>query len=69
MTNEADFINSIILAKFNNKLFFTNIDFSSGYLVFSLMVALNQFCVVPNSLNISNAAFDKGLEAVLIILQ
>lgn len=66
-----------ILAKFNNMSFFTTLDFAPGY----WQVPLNptvckytsflyegrsyQFCEVPFGLNISNAAFGKGLEVVL----
>lgn len=66
-----------ILAKFNNKSFFSSLDFSSGYWQIPLDPSVRQytsflyngrsyqFCVVPFGLNISNAAFSKGLEAAL----
>lgn len=66
-----------ILAKFNNKSFFSSLDFSSGYWQIPLDPSVRQytsflydgrsyqFCVVPFGLNISNAAFGKGLEAAL----
>ncbi|CAI6377233.1 unnamed protein product [Macrosiphum euphorbiae] len=66
-----------ILAKFNNKSFFSSLDFSSGYWQIPLDSSVRQytsflydgrsyqFCVVPFGLNISNAAFGKGLEAAL----
>lgn len=64
-----------ILAKFNNKSFFSSLDFSSGYWQIPLDPSVRQytsflydgrsyqFRVVPFGLNISNAAFGKGLEA------
>lgn len=64
-----------ILAKFDNKSFFSSLDFSSGYWQIPLDPSVRQytsflyegrsyqFCVVPFGLNISNAAFGKGLEA------
>lgn len=66
-----------ILAKFHNKAFFTTLDFSSGYWQIPLDPTVRkytsflyegrsyQFCVVPFGLNISNAAFGKGLEVAL----
>lgn len=66
-----------ILAKFNDKCFFSSLDFSSGYWQIPLDPEVRQytsflydgrsyqFCVVPFGLNISNAAFGKGLEAAL----
>jgi len=66
-----------ILAKFNNKSFFSSLDFSSGYWQIPLDLSVRQytsflydgrsyqFCVVPFGLNISNSAFGKGLEAAL----
>lgn len=66
-----------ILAKFNNKSFFSSLDFSSGYWQIPLDPSVRQytsflydgrsyqFCVVPFGLNISNAAFGKGLETAL----
>lgn len=63
-----------ILAKFNNKTIFTTLDFASGYWQIPLDISVRkytsflydgrsyQFCVVPFGLNISNAAFGKGLE-------
>lgn len=66
-----------ILAKFYNKSFFSSLDFSSGYWQIPLDPSVRrytsflydgrsyQFCVVPFGLNISNAAFGKGLEAAL----
>lgn len=66
-----------ILAKFHNKCFFSSLDFSSGYWQIPLDPSVRQytsflydghsyqFRVVPFGLNISNAAFGKGLEAAL----
>ncbi|VVC38660.1 Reverse transcriptase domain, partial [Cinara cedri] len=66
-----------ILAKFNSKNVFTTLDFTSGYWQIPLDPSVRQytsflydgrsyqFCVVPFGLNISNAAFGKGLEAAL----
>ncbi|KAF0746040.1 Integrase catalytic domain-containing protein [Aphis craccivora] len=66
-----------ILAKFNNKSFFSSLDFSSGYWQIPLDPSVRQytsflydgrsyqFCVVTFVLNISNAAFGKELEAAL----
>lgn len=66
-----------ILAKFNNKCFFSSLDFSTGYWQIPLDPEVRQytsflnygrsyqFCVVLFGLNISNAAFGKGLEAAL----
>lgn len=66
-----------ILAKFNNKSIFSSLDFTSGYWQIPLDSSVRQytsflydgrsyqFCVVPFGLNISNAAFGKGLEAAL----
>lgn len=66
-----------ILAKFNNKNVFSSLDFTSGYWQIPLDPSVRQytsflcdgrsyqFCVVPFVLNISNAAFGKGLEAAL----
>lgn len=63
-----------ILAKFNNKLYFSTLDFASGYWQIPLDPSVRkytsflydgrsyQFCVVPFGLNISNAAFGKRLE-------
>lgn len=66
-----------ILAKFNNKSIFSSLDFASGYWQIPLDSSVRQytsflhdgrsyqFCVVPFGLNVSNAAFSKGLEAAL----
>lgn len=65
-----------ILAKFNSKSIFSSLDFVSGYWQIPLDPTVRkytsflhdgrsyQFRVVPFGLNISNAAFGKGLEAV-----
>lgn len=63
-----------ILAKFNNKYFFSTLDFASGYWQIPLDETVRkftsflydgrsyQFRVVPFGLNVSNAAFGRGLE-------
>lgn len=62
------------LAKFHDKYIFSTLDFSSRYWKIPLDPSVRQytsflyegrsyrFCVVPFGLNISNAAFSKGLE-------
>lgn len=64
-----------ILAKFNDKHIFSSLDFTSGYWQIPLDTTVRpytsflydgrsyQFCVVPFGLNVSNAAFGKGLES------
>lgn len=64
-----------ILAKFNKKSIFSSLDFVSGYWQIPLDHSVRpytsflydgrsyHFCVVPFGLNVSNAAFGKGLEA------